>query len=302
MYLSKSITLLAAFAALPLVFQPATSVAGKPSGGDGGGSTLEYVIHQLDSDGGSYSGFAMDVSEFSVVVGEVADTVTGEKHAAHWGMTVDSDGTVTSSLSLLPGSSGTRATGVNNHGEVVGDAPLLGGPGLYWASVTDQPLPLLPLNGDSDALPRRINDDGIICGTSMYYEFIEGQPNIQEQHPVVWRVTSDTNGNPVVVGPFALPSTYGDAWDLSEADANGIVTVTGKAWDGQSNAAVTWRSPTAIEWRSFNRPAADNSSVRRERSGHEQSRCRLWRLECPGPDRHAVDRDRTDSSGATAQV
>ena len=60
-------------------------------------------------------------------------------------------------------------------------------------------------------------------------------------HPVIWRVTSDNNGDPVVSGPFHLPSVNGTAWDLSEPDADGTVTVAGNAWDGESSAAVTWR-------------------------------------------------------------
>lgn len=217
------------FAVLIFAFLPAVSEAAKPDKPGSGDTRLEYDIYQLDSAGGAFSGFAVDLDDFGLVVGQAADNSTGDVFAACWEVTVAGDGTVTSSLSLLPGSSGTRATAVNNVGEVVGDAPLLGGPGLYWPSITDQPLALLPLSGDTDAQPHRINDAGVICGSSI------GSGN----HPVVWRVTSDNNGDPVVVGPVALPSTSGGAWDLSEAGPDGTVTVAGEAWE--LSAGVTWR-------------------------------------------------------------
>ena len=124
-----------------------------PGGGGGGGDTLEYDIFQLDSAGGAFSGFAADLDDIGTVVGSAVDNATGESFAACWDVVVAADGTVTSNLCLLPSTSNARvhATGVNNLGEVVGDE--LGGFGLYWPSASDDPLPLPPLSGDTDARP-----------------------------------------------------------------------------------------------------------------------------------------------------
>ncbi len=206
-----------------------------PGGGGGGGDTLEYDIHQLDSDGGAFSGFAADLDDLGTVVGSAVDNATGQSFAACWDIAVTVDGTVTSKLSLLPGTSNAHATGVNNLGEIVGDERLDGfWFGLYWPSASDDPLLLPPLDGDDESHTTGINDAGIICGWSI------GSGNYSNQ-PVVWRVTSDGNGNPVVSGPFHLPSVNGWAWDLSEPDADGTVTVAGNAWDGESWAGVTWQ-------------------------------------------------------------
>jgi uncharacterized membrane protein len=219
-----------------------TAEAKKPDNPGGGGGdasdTLEYDIHQLDSAGGAFSGFAADLDDIGTVVGSAVDNATGESFAACWDVVVAADGTVTSNLCLLPGTSNAHATGVNNLGEVVG-AEFVGVEqlGLYWPSASADPLPLPPLSGDTDARPRRINDAGIVCGESTILE----SGSAQDRHPVVWRVTSDSNGNPVVSGPFHLPSVNGTAWDLSEPDADGTVTVAGNAWDGEWEAGVTWR-------------------------------------------------------------
>lgn len=202
-----------------------------PGGGGGGGDTLEYDIFQLDSAGGAFSGFAADLDDIGTVVGLAVDNATGESFAACWDVVVAADGTVTSNLCLLPSTSNVRvhASGVNNLGEVVGGE--LGGFGLYWPFASDDPLPLPPLSGDAGSRTSGINDAGIVCGVST------GSGG----HPVIWCVTSDDSGDPVVSRPFRLPSVNGLACDLSEPDADGAVTVAGVVWDGELSAAVTWR-------------------------------------------------------------
>ena len=202
------------------------------SGGGGGGTALEYDIYQLNSGDGAFSGFAADLNDVGGIVGQVVNNVTGDVHPACWQITVAADETVTSELNLLPGISNAHATAVSNHGQIAGDA-VLGGVwrGIYWPSANDEPLELPPLSGDAESRTFGINDAGVICGVSRG----------TDDHPVVWRVTNDNNGNTTILGPFALPAPNGIAWDLTETDGAGAVTIAGNAWDFQSSAAVTWR-------------------------------------------------------------
>lgn len=236
---SSTLSVFAGIAVLSVL--PVTSEAGKPDKpGGGGGATVEYEILQLDSDGGAYSCFANDLNGFGLVVGEANDLGTNGLSAACWVVSAAADGLATSQLHLLPNSNGFLAKSVNSLGEIVGFDPFFGGSsaGLYWPSFTSPPLLLHPLDGDTDAQPKSISDAGIICGTSTCYVSVEDAPDIQVDHPVVWHVTTDENGDAKIKGPFLLPSTQGRAVDVSEPDALGMVTVVGNIVD---EGAVAWR-------------------------------------------------------------
>ena len=166
--------------------------------------------------------------------------------------------------------------------------------GLYWPSASDDPLPLTPLNGDAESHTTGINDAGIICGWSI------GSGN----HPVIWHVTSDANGNPTVSSPFRLPNVEGDALDLSQPDEDGTVSVAGSTYDGESSAGVLCETgPASIERWNSDRPSAGYSSNQhRALSGINNMGVACGTSRLPRQDRHAVDGNRTDFPEPATEV
>ena len=61
-----------------------------------------------------------------------------------------------------------------------------------------------------------LNDQGVIVGYSRNAENVDV--------PVVWRVV-----NGVPSDPFVLPGGEGEAWDLTNNDADGVATIVGSS-------------------------------------------------------------------------
>ena len=181
---------------------PDSAAAGKPAPPSG------WTAVTLNTDSNIESHTA-DINDAGDVVGELRST--SGRFAVLWEVT---GRTVTQHL--LAG--GTRASGVNELQQVVGDS---GGDAAYWESVSSPAVILPPVAGDGGASARDLNDDGVIVGTSY-----------GSDAPVAWRVVNEQ-----VTGFLLLPGGPGDAWDLTNNDTDGVATIVGNA----NFRPVTWQ-------------------------------------------------------------
>ena len=134
---------------------------------------------------------------------------------------------------------GAGATGVNTHGEAVGNRMTIDSDlqtwvyeGLYWPSVDDMPVLLAPLPGDNGAAPWKINDDGLIVGRSIRkYETTNeaGQTEIHEETTAAFWSTGFTNSNGelVAVELSGQPSVFSVARDINQCNEDGIAQIVG---------------------------------------------------------------------------
>ena len=138
---------------------------GGGGGGDEGPSYLVIPLDISDGAGGSFGrGGANDINLSRLIVGSV------DNSAAYWTVT-ESRGTFQSEFHFLDDSSLNYSTawGCNEWGEVVGNGAMnkLGDTvALYWSD-TSADVEELPAPFTFGAGARGINNDGVICGTSI---------------------------------------------------------------------------------------------------------------------------------------
>lgn len=102
-------------------------------------------------------GQATAINDLGQVVGYNQDQTKFEDHAFSW-----SGSGAMQDLGLLPGGRGSRATGVNNDGLVVGYGMQTGaGIGFTWTSGALQPV---TGTGGVQMIPFAVNDDGVMAG------------------------------------------------------------------------------------------------------------------------------------------
>ena len=210
-----------------------TAMADKPDRKRGGPS---YNVIKLDDAGGAVECWAFDANDSRLVVGVAQDFSSSVQSACFWN--VEKTGrTYRSTLQFL--ASGdliySKANGCNESGEIVGQGLTANGDALavYWAHQNDlaQSLP-----SPADALEcgtASINNDGVICGTSI-------TAYAAETAGVVWRVTADGIWGPLeleILDPDSSGMDMVSANDVSDQDENGVVTIAGES----NGNAVTWR-------------------------------------------------------------
>lgn len=193
-----------------------------------------YAIVKLNDANGAYSdAWANDINNMGQIVGQLWDS--DALRAAYWELTA-LGGKTQSTLRVLRGDLAS-AIAINDLGEIVGqgiDASTGIMPALYWSSPDADPIVLPSLPGHDRASASRINNDGVVCGTST----LAGDE--ATGRAVAWRINL-VDGTPVVWGPLALPDlgTGSRSDSINDNDAEGIATIVGK-FETSATAAASW--------------------------------------------------------------
>lgn len=190
------------------------------NGGGGGGSSPEYTIVTLDNRPGLPHSWVGDVTKIGgdwFCAG--MRTETEGDQAVIWEVAASGSSYTVTTHNLTDGE---FAAAINQLGESVGNS---GSNGLYWSSLTANPLILPPLAGDNESYVSGINVDGVIVGRSTF-NYLDG-----EDTAVAWRAVLGQSGIEIR-GPFVLgpqPGTYSarEARSVNDCDAAGIAQAVG---------------------------------------------------------------------------
>jgi hypothetical protein len=219
---SASYLVLGAFAAASLFAASPEAVAqGKKASGPA------YQVVRLAFPGAAErSTWAYDLNDRKSVVGEYNDS-SGISHGFHYERTTNTY----RSLGI-----GTRAQGINELDEIVGFDEVEQ-VGLFWPSPSAEPVPLLPLPGHTHSRAARLNNAGIVIGSSFIPEDAPVTPGFHAA--AAWYV--DPQG--VVWGPVELPYLAGDLagepTDLTEAVGDEALVI-GTSETADSALPVSW--------------------------------------------------------------
>lgn len=179
--------------------------------GNGGGEPAFSIEPFMAPNTNSVSSFVNDINEQNQAVGGM-ELVDGSRQAIYR----DNSGT----YAILAG--GEAAGGINNLNEIVGSDEFTA---LYWSSPSADPVTLPPLDGDIRSWAYRINDDGIILGSSW-----DGIPG--NTVSVVWRVFVDDDDMFQVIGPVAIPGNH------SSTDLNQVINGTAQILSSDEQQAM----------------------------------------------------------------
>jgi hypothetical protein len=187
-----------------VLLYPHSSWAGRPAPPSG------WTTVTLNADSNIESHTA-DINDAGDVVGELRSS--SGRFAVLWEVT----GRAVTQHILAGGS---FAAGVNELQQVVGQSA--DGDAVYWESFSSPALVLPPLTSPGFGAAWELNDQGVIVGHSRNAENVDV--------PMAWRVV---NGVPT---GLQLPGGTGDAWDLTNNDADDVATIVGAA----NYRPVTW--------------------------------------------------------------
>ena len=229
----QTITAVAIAASLLCITPVQAKKPDKPGGDGGGGGAAYNLVVLAPPNVDVIESHAIDVDEFGNVAGRYED-LSGQWRGFYYNLDQDT-------FSLFD--PGVRANGINNLGEMVGVDENTG-EGLYWRSPSDEdPITLSPLTGHLISFAFKINDTGIIIGSSR--EKIVTDPEDPEYPvlpvPVAWKVNQQGTVSAPIVLPFPNGDTRGSVVDLSALDNNGMCRIVGYS------GAVDLHE-TAVQW------------------------------------------------------
>jgi hypothetical protein len=224
------------FAATLIIASPSFAQGKGGGNGGGGGSSPEYTVVDLDNRPGLVSSWVTDVTKIGgnwFCAGRLTETAGDQ--AVIWEVIASGSGYAVDTHNLT---GGEFAAGINELGECVGSGGSTFDPveqvwvysGLYWSSLTANPLVLAPLAGDDETDASGINADGVIVGRSTR-RYFDGSEIVEDQTAVAWRAVIGQSGIEIR-GPFVLgpqPNTYSarDARAVNDCDAAGIAQAVG---------------------------------------------------------------------------
>lgn len=193
-------------------------------------------------------GGAMAMSEVRVEAGEAVSQVVGWRDDLAWHWRVSASKQVESSPLALPAdvdplAPAAIATGVNERGWIVGGYRSIGaGPGqpLLWTSAAGSPSALpLPSGFSGWAMPRSVNDDGVIVG-ELSGQIVTAGVASPVEGLVVWLAWTDIQGATQIDPPtwftipnLSTPRINQDGWVAFASDgaAYRLLLVHHWAWD-----------------------------------------------------------------------
>lgn len=203
-----------------------------PGKGGGGSNSSPYDLFRLSPPGAAAGSVeALQCNDSSNVVGWYRDS--GNQNN---GFFYNHSARSYTSLGVR-----TRAVGLNQSNEIVGEDLLLG-VGLYWSSPSTAPIVLPPLAIHTHSKARAINESGLIIGQSYTPDAEWIAPGTQSL--VAWRILPGGS----VFGPVELPFLAGDwagrVMDVSNS-VEGVCVVVGSSGD---TAAGPDEFPLPVAW------------------------------------------------------